>query len=197
MAPDAHVDYGNAYTQMVVAGLRERQLVTTMFSGKSMLPTLQEGMRLLVERTTSSDIRTADIIMYKKGNQAVVHRVIGIIRCGKERSFVTKGDNHAYIDSDCIPEGDLIGRVSSAFFEDSPDKDALVKSRLIGMLYVILAKLVWVSRRLRRYLPKRIRGVFKYFVAGFFILFKKIIHALYLGMRHVQLFFGKCGRQAA
>ena len=197
MEPNKQIDYGVAYTEMVIHGLRERQTVRTIFSGRSMTPTLREGMQILLERTEPDRINPADIIMYRKADRAIVHRVIGIIRKDRTRLFVTKGDNHAYIDCDYIPESDLIGKVAAAFFENDRETNVLVKSRIVGGLYVALGNMVLYIRRARKYVPSPIRSVFKYFVGSFFFLFKKTTHAIYLGMRYGQLFFGRRDRKSA
>jgi len=42
--------------------------IYTDFFGKSMLPTLKEGMRLLVDKVEPKDVRLAQIILYRKGS---------------------------------------------------------------------------------------------------------------------------------
>jgi signal peptidase I len=182
MEPSIRINYGRAYTEMVIRGLNEGQIVRTMFSGRSMIPTLREGMQILLERAEPGQIKPADIIMYRKADRAIVHRVVGIIRQNQNRLFVTKGDNHAYISSDYIPEKDLIGRVKGAFFENEPDRDVLVKNRAIGILYVVLGQSVLAARRARIYIPQRVRLIFKYLVGGFFFAAKKAIHVISAGL---------------
>lgn len=184
-----HINYGSAYAEMVIQSLRERQRVRTMFSGRSMIPTLREGMQILLERAEPGQIEAADVIMYRKADRAIVHRVVGIIRQNQNRLFVTKGDNHAYISSDCIPEKDLIGRVKGAFFENDPNTDVLVSNRFIGTLYILLAGLTSNTMRIRKRIPAPIRSVFKYFIGAFFFAFKKTIHAVCSGMFYGKLFF--------
>lgn len=186
----------SAYREMVVQGLRERGEVRTMFAGQSMTPTLREGMQILLEEAEPAEIKPADIIMYKKADQAIVHRVVGIIRKNQKRIFVTKGDNHAYIDGDYIPEGDLIGRVRGAFFESDPQADVLIGSKFVGILYVALANLVSGVRRLRKYIPAPIRLIFKRFIGAFFFVFKEVIHSAYLGMYHGKLFYRRYAGRA-
>ena len=188
MEPDRYADYGRAYTEMVIRGLQEGQIVRTMFSGRSMMPTIRGGMQILLEKVPPDDIRAADIIMYRKADRAIVHRVVGIALKNQNRLFVTKGDNHAYISSDCIPEKDLIGRVKGAFFEDDPDTDVLVSNRFVGTLYILLASLTSNTMRIRKHVPAPIRSIFKYFIGAFFFAFKKTIHAVYSGISYGKLF---------
>jgi len=186
MPPDT-IDYPAVYADMVAQSLQAMRAVRVAFSGKSMTPALREGMQILVEKAPPEKIKLADIIMYRKATGAVVHRVVGIRRRGNGRVFVTKGDNHAYIDSDYIPEGDLVGRVSAAYFEREPDIDVLVRSRAVGASYVVLANLASGVMCLRKFIPAPIRNILKYFAGAFFFLFKKFIHAAYLGIYHVRL----------
>ena len=185
--PRDTADYAAAYTDMVTQALKERSEARAIFAGGSMTPTLKEGMQILIEAALPEEIKRADIIMYRKTDHTIVHRVVGIIGLGKERIFVTKGDNHAYIDSDHIPAGDLVGRVSAAYLELGPETDVLVKNRAVGASYVFLANLASLIMHSRRYIPKPARNVLKYFVGAFFFLFKKIIHAVYMGIYYVRL----------
>lgn len=192
MESGIRINYGNAYTEMVIQGLREGREVRTMFAGHSMTPTIREGMQILLEDAGPAEIKPSDIIMYKKADRAIVHRVVGIIRQDQSRLFVTKGDNHAYSDSDCIPESALIGRVKGAFFESDPKMNVLVRSRFVGIMYVALASLVSNVRRMRKYIPAPVRLMFKHFIGAFFFVFKEAIHAVYLVIYNGKLFFRRC-----
>ena len=157
-----------------------------------MLPTLKKGMRLLVEKVPPADIRPSDIIMYKIGNDIIAHRVIKIIsKSGGALTFITKGDNHAYTDCSHISQENLMGIVSSAFNESDPDRDVLIKSALVGSLYVAAGNIVLAVRSRREGVPAILRSIFKYFVGGIFFIFKKFIHAVYMGIYCVQLSGGK------
>lgn len=165
---------------VIVEALSKHGRIRTMFRGRSMLPTLREGMSILIKKSSPQDVKSADIIMYKSANNMVVHRVIRVIKKGNDVVFVTKGDNHAYIDCSYIPASDLIGIVRGAFFEDSPTQDVLVRNRLAGLLYVAVGNLALFARENRMHIPVAIRNILKYFVGGFFLGCKKIIH----GMHH-------------
>ena len=149
------------------------------FSGKSMQPTLKDGMLLLVERVKSEDVQPADIILYKSQDSVVSHRVIKVVRKDGKRIFATKGDNHAYLDAAWVPQQDLIGRVSACFYGHEPQKDRLIKNRFVLGLYVIIGNASLWTRQRRLAVPRFIRAIFKPFVGGFFFVSKKVIHALY------------------
>lgn len=172
----------------IIASVLERDgRVRTIFSGRSMLPTLRNGMRLLVEKIPPEDVRPCDIIMYKIGDSVIAHRVIKIIPGVEGSVFITKGDNHAYVDCSYIPEEDLMGVVRSAFTTGDPDRDILIKSRTIGLLYAAAGNMVLTVRNRRQSVPVVLRIMLKYFVGGFFYICKKFIHAVYMGIYHVRL----------
>jgi signal peptidase I len=145
-----------------------------------MLPTLEDGMIISVEKACPEAVKPADIILYKKQTQLIAHRVIKIITRNDKRVFITKGDNQAYVDADYINETEVIGIVRGAFRENNLNEDVLIKNKFIGCLYVIFARLCLAMRNQRKYLPSFIRYLFKPFVGGFFFVIKKIMYIMYL-----------------
>jgi signal peptidase I len=175
-------------SDVIAAGLERDGRVMTLFSGRSMQPTLREGMRLLVEKIPPEDVNPCDIIMYREGDSLVAHRVIGKTRKDNAPVFITKGDNHAYIDPVYVPYKDLMGIVRSAFAADDPGKDILIKSRLTGLMYLGLSNMSLAVRNRRLKVPKILRDILKCFVGGFFFICKKFIHTVYMVIYHVRLF---------
>ena len=158
------------------------------FYGRSMQPTLKEGMLIEVDNINPQAVRPADIIVYGKGAPFIAHRVVRILKKDNRTLFLTKGDNHAYRDLTVIPGEDLIGVVRSAFYENDPGKDILIKNRLIELLYVIIGNLVFFVRNKRVSVPEFIRSIFKLFVGGFFLGFKKAIHLIHSLIEYEHLF---------
>jgi signal peptidase I len=158
------------------------------FRGRSMQPTLRPGMQLLVVKVLPQDIRLADIILYRQAGSLVCHRVIKILRRSDKRIFVTKADNHAYVDASFVVQKDLLGRVTAAFSSQDLRQNILVKNRLVDWLYLILGNLVLFFRRYRRHVPSFFRDMFKVFVGGFFFIFKNLIHFIYLRLKHEYMF---------
>lgn len=151
----------------------------TKFAGRSMQPTLKEGMLVMVEKIGPLEVKLADIILYQNGNSLIAHRLIRVFKQDKRRIFVTKGDNQAYIDVALISEEALIGRIRAAFYENEPQKNILIKNRLIDGMYVIIGNLLLWIRRNRELVPRPLRAAFKPFVGGSFLAFKKTTHFLY------------------
>jgi signal peptidase I len=150
------------------------------YRGKSMHPTLKEGMNICAEEVPVSSVRRGDIILYKSGSSLAAHRVIKILKEGAKTIFVTKGDNHAYVDADLIPESGLIARVKAAFSESEPGRDVLIKSGLIPFLYVIIGNTIFWIRKNREVIPAFLRNILKPIVGGFSLVLKKTIHFLSL-----------------
>jgi signal peptidase I len=166
------------YRDLISQAVLEKGRTRTPFRGKSMLPTLKEGMQIQIERRDPQDIRPADIILYTQKNSLLVHRVISVLRNSGKIFFITKGDNHFYADTHPIREEDLIGVVSEAFRENNPQENILINSRLVGNLYVILGKLSIFYLRHRKNVPRFIRIPLRHFT-GF----------LYRGVHYGQMFW--------
>ncbi len=77
----------------------------------SMYPLIGKGDQILVERSTWKQVRFADIIVFRRNEQLVTHRVLGKRKFNNERYFLEKGD--AILESSLIPEGTLVGRVAA------------------------------------------------------------------------------------
>lgn len=150
------------------------------FSGRSMQPTLKDGMLLVVEKIGPQEAKPADIILYQNGNSLVTHRLIRIFQQGERRILVTKGDNHAYIDAGLVPQEALLGRIQAAFYEHEPQKNILIKNKAVGGLYIAMADLAFLMRKHRESVPAFIRTPFKPLVGIFFTAFKKTIHFICL-----------------
>ena len=58
--PRDTIDYGMLYTDMLIQSLREKRAVRAAFTGRSMEPTLSEGMQILDEETPPEKIKLAD-----------------------------------------------------------------------------------------------------------------------------------------
>jgi signal peptidase I len=184
----------NPYADIVAQALEERGTVRTAFSGRSMAPTLADGMTLEVAKALPCNIRAGDIILYKKGGQTVVHRVIRVSRDGKGLVFFTKGDNHSLIAGDYVPEENVIGKITAAFPPDAPQKNLLVDNKLLSLSYVAMGRLADFALRAKGSLPRLVKSAFRYIAGGLFLAFKKSIHTTYIGTRHGKLFFGRYGK---
>ncbi|MFC1804879.1 signal peptidase I [Candidatus Omnitrophota bacterium] len=149
------------------------------FCGRSMYPTLRQGMDILVEKTRPEDISLADIIMYKSGRNLVAHRVIRLIERNGQRIFVTKGDNQAYMNAGFIDEQALVGVVRQAFSAEDPNKNILIDNKFIRWIYLATGRIMLFFKARKNAVPPRIKRFLKPLIDFFFIGLKKAAQTFY------------------
>lgn len=81
-------------------------------SGRSMLPLIRDGDHVLVEFRPRV-LGPGDVIVFRRGEQLVAHRVIRLMGEGGQSVVAAKGDNVAAFDPPC-PLQDVIGRVHAS-----------------------------------------------------------------------------------
>lgn len=184
-------DYNNPYLEVVIEGLKQQGMVRLSFFGQSMLPTLADGMSVEVRGCQASEVRPADIILYRRSGQPIIHRVINIQKDSDGIVFVTKGDNQAYVECASVAARDLIGIVSAANHPRLQRGNVLVANRFFGFLYIGMEYMSGGVRVIMNKAPGFIRNVTGYFIRTFFLILKKLIHFLYLrvrdGVSHIRL----------
>jgi len=81
--------------------------------GESMHPTIREGEAITVEPVKPSDVRFADIILYRAEKAVIAHRVVGRRNInGTVRTFLVRGD--AVKDHDKpVADDQVLGKVVS------------------------------------------------------------------------------------
>jgi signal peptidase I len=116
-----------------------------------MYPTIRRDDQVLVERTCSDNLRFGDIIVFKKYERLIVHRVIGKRKVEGEYYFREKGD--ASLQSSLVPPKEIIGRVVNI---RQQDKTILVISGTGRLLQLIMACIsnasLWLSMTLKNHL---------------------------------------------
>jgi signal peptidase I len=75
----------------------------------SMSPLIARGSRVLVEKAFWHDIRFADVIVFRSGEQFTVHRALTKSRIGGRPYLLEKGDSVLW--PSAVPEEDLMGRI--------------------------------------------------------------------------------------
>lgn len=78
--------------------------------GSSMSPILRKGNKIYVEPVEISDLSVGDIVLYRRGENMVAHRLVGIEQKNNGFIFLTKGDTFSSEDEP-LREKDIIGRV--------------------------------------------------------------------------------------
>ena len=78
----------------------------------SMNPVFYRGDAIIFENTNDVDrFNVGDILVFKKDDKMVVHRIIDIKNIEGEKIFYTKGDNNLSKDEGFIDDTNIIGRV--------------------------------------------------------------------------------------
>jgi signal peptidase I len=139
------------------------------YSGISMYPTLKEGMKIKITKVSPLWLRPSDIIVYVQENTIIAHRLIRILSNGE---MITKGDHQPFGGLDQIKESDLLGRAISAFYENNPEKNFLVKNWLIDFFYVFMGRAFLVYEKIKKYIPKPVKIFLKYLVRNLYCLFQ-------------------------
>jgi len=81
-------------------------------SGRSMLPLIRDGDQVLVEFRPRV-LGPGDVIVFRRDEQLVAHRVIRLMGEGDQSFIAAKGDNVAAFDPPC-PFQDVVGRVHAS-----------------------------------------------------------------------------------
>lgn len=76
----------------------------------SMTGTLNKGDVIIYERLDSEEeIKKEDIIVFKKGDRKIVHRIVGINVINNKTRYITKGDANHDKDKDYVLEEEIVG----------------------------------------------------------------------------------------
>jgi len=87
----------------------------------SMLPTLDEGSIVTIEKVALDKLHVGDIIIYRNASgMAVIHR---LYEQHGDRWFVL-GDNNTSVDHESVSAGNFIGRVCAIFYTASATTSA-------------------------------------------------------------------------
>jgi len=97
----------------------------------SMSPTIDVGDLAVVREVSAESIKEGDIIMYRHGNDTMIHRVIEERQADGMTMFITKGDANA-----------------------SPDLEPVHLSQIEGRVNFCIPKLGWVSMKVKSFLSK-------------------------------------------
>ena len=93
----------------------------------SMLPTLDEGSIVTVEKVTLEKLKRGDIVIYRnRSGMVVIHR---LYERHDNRWFVL-GDNNASVDHDTVSSDNLLGRVCAIFYT-SADAGPVTQASLL------------------------------------------------------------------
>lgn len=94
---------------VLVTGISRYQMIAV--ASNSMKPVFRRGDTIVFDKK-DKNIEVNDIIVFKRNNQIVIHRVSKIIKQGNKLYYETKGDNNSLPDHAYVSEKDVIGTVT-------------------------------------------------------------------------------------
>lgn len=97
--------------RLCTACLQEGLDVQMRVTGQSMQPTICDGALIRVRAIDPADVRSGDIILYRKGRGVTAHRVVALIRRRRLLvGFMTRGDASSTCDAP-VPVVQVLGKV--------------------------------------------------------------------------------------
>lgn len=93
----------------LVFGIFRYQIIG--IASNSMVPIFKRGDSVIYDKG-EKQINVGDIIVFKKSESVVVHRVVATRKKDKEEYYVTKGDNNKKNDSKLVSKKDILGVVT-------------------------------------------------------------------------------------
>jgi len=95
----------------LVSGIFKYQLIA--IASNSMVPTFSKGDGVLIYKTDPDNIEIGDVLVFKRGQVVISHRIINKVNFDNKIYFYTKGDANITEDEGYVEEEDVIGKVSS------------------------------------------------------------------------------------
>ena len=94
---------------ILVSGIFNYQMIA--IASNSMVPVYERGDAIIYEKIDKNDIEVGDIIVFKKDNILVAHRVTRVREDYLKKYFYTKGDANKSADNGYVAEDDVLGVV--------------------------------------------------------------------------------------
>ena len=94
---------------VLVSGIFRYQMVA--IASNSMVPTFERGDAIILEKIDKQDIEEGDVVVFKRNEVLVAHRVVKTKDDSSKIYFYTKGDANASVDVGYRAEEDVIGIV--------------------------------------------------------------------------------------
>ena len=93
----------------LVSGLFKHQMVA--IASDSMVPTYARGDAIIFEKYKDQEIQDGEIIVFKKRNILIAHRVIKTTESSGKQYFYTKGDANKSADNEYVNQEEVVGIV--------------------------------------------------------------------------------------
>jgi signal peptidase I len=122
-----------------------QDLVFIETAGFSMWPFIRPGERLIIKKIPIEDLKIGDIILYRKDNQLVCHRLIKRIGDKKGYLLYTRGDNSSQFDS--LSEEMFLGKAIGILKKCKMISLLSWERRFVNRVIVIIAPLFNIGIR--------------------------------------------------
>ncbi len=118
------------------------QMQWLSISGRSMLPLMRDGDRILVEFRPRA-LKPGDVLLFRQNELLVAHRLLRLTGQGDQPLVIAKGDNVAAFDPP-YPLEDVIGRVHAIRSEDREHSLDIRAWRIAGRAIAgVASSLAW------------------------------------------------------
>lgn len=94
---------------ILVSGIWKYQMIA--IASNSMTPTFEKGDAVIFEKVGKEDIEEGDIIVFRKGNILVSHRVVNTKEISFKTYYITKGDANKSLDANPVSQDEVLGVV--------------------------------------------------------------------------------------
>ncbi len=119
---------------------QENQQIWWPFASNSMSPYIKEGDMVLVQHA-SRRFRVGDVIVFKRADGLVAHRVVSVRGRGVDILYRTKGDNLRFFDAP-VPQSSVLGLVTCI---RKNDKYINLQKPHFRLLNLVLAAISYAS----------------------------------------------------
>ena len=94
---------------VLVSGITKYQMIA--IASNSMVPVYARGDAIIFERIDNKLLQDDDVIVFKKDNILVAHRIVNTKEVSSKLYFYTKGDANNTVDAELVSEEDVLGKV--------------------------------------------------------------------------------------
>lgn len=100
----------NRLSELIKESIGKNGCIWMKLVGKSMLPILKSGTSIAVRKAEIKDIHIGDIVLFKKGDISIAHRVIKKVK-SDGRIFLRAKSDISFSPEPLISDEELIGKV--------------------------------------------------------------------------------------
>jgi len=140
---------------LLIDALTDKRQAKFMVTSNSMAPILRPGDQVIVEGKKEIVLHRGDIVVFSRSADLMTHRLVTF---DDEGWFVTKGDNHLYLDPPIVIV-DILGRVTKIIKRekviDLKKMEWVTINRVIGWCGRLMSSLHRFYESVKRYQAER------------------------------------------